>query len=186
MEVILLEKMGKIGDVGDQINVKAGYARNFLFPLSKAIPATKENIATFEARKEELMAKAAEKLKGEEKRAAQLGGIVVTIEANASDEGKLYGSVGTREIADAATTGGFEIDKSEVELPEGALGETGEYDITITLSPEVSTEIKVVIASTSGAAPDAVDGAIDVEEDSEVIVPEGSDAAEAIEEEKND
>ena len=155
MEVILLEKMGKIGDVGDQVNVKAGYARNFLFPLSKAIPATKENIATFEARKEELMAKAAEKLKGEEKRAAQLGGIVVTIEANASDEGKLYGSVGTREIADAATTGGFEIDKSEVELPEGALQQTGEYEITIHLSPEVSTEIKLVISST-GSAADAV------------------------------
>jgi len=186
MEVILLEKMGKVGDVGDQITVKAGYARNYLFPFSKAIPATKENIATFEARRGELLKKAAEKLEGEQKRAALLSGVVVTIEANASDEGKLYGSVGTREIAKAASDAGHVIDKSEVELPEGALGETGEYDITITLSPEVSTEIKVVIASTSGAAPDAVDGAIDVEEDSEVIVPEGSDAAEAIEEEKND
>lgn len=177
MEVILLEKMGKIGDIGDKITVKAGYARNFLFPQSKAIAATKENIATFEERKGELMAKAAEKMQGEQKRAAQLGGIVITIEANASDEGKLYGSVGTREIATAATAGGFEIDKSEVELPEGALQETGEYDITIHLSPEVSTEIKVIITSQSGSSPDAVDGGIDAEEDSEVIVPAGSDAA---------
>lgn len=183
MEVILLEKMGKIGDVGDQVNVKAGYARNFLFPYSKAIPATRENIAEFESRKEELLKAAADKLQGEQKRAAQLDGIVVSIEVNASDEGKLYGSVGTREIADAATAGGFEIDKSEVELPEGALQEVGEYDITITLSPEVSTEIKVAITST-GTAPDAVDGAIDAEEASEVIVPEGSPAAEAIEEEE--
>ena len=155
MDVILLEKMGKIGDVGDQVSVKAGYARNFLFPFSKAIPATKENIAEFESRKEELLKAAAEKLQGEQKRAAQLTGIIVTIEANASDEGKLYGSVGTREIADAASAGGFEIDKSEVELPEGALQEVGQYDITITLSPEVSTEIKLAIVNIGGTA-DAV------------------------------
>ncbi len=155
MEVILLEKMGKVGDVGDQITVKAGYARNYLFPFSKAIPATKENIATFEARRGELLKKAAEKLEGEQKRAALLSGVVVTIEANASDEGKLYGSVGTREIAKAASDAGHVIDKSEVELPEGALQQTGEYEITIHLSPEVSTEIKLVISST-GSAADAV------------------------------
>jgi len=182
MDVILLENMGKIGDVGDQVSVKSGFARNFLFPQSKAIPATKANIAEFEVRKEEIMKAAAEKLQGEEKRAAQIGGIVVTIDVNASEEGKLYGSVGTREIAEAATAGGFEIDKSEVELPEGALQEVGEYDVTITLSPEVSTEIKVAITST-GNTPDAVDGAIDAEEDSEVIVPEDSSAAEAAAEE---
>lgn len=160
MEVILLEKMGKVGDVGDQITVKAGYARNYLFPFSKAIPATKENIATFEARKGELLKKAAEKMEGEKKRAALLSGIVVTIEANASDEGKLYGSVGTREIVKAAANIGHTIDKSEVELPEGPLQHTGDYDITIHLSPEVSTEIKVVIAAL-GSSPDAV-----IEEDS--------------------
>lgn len=184
MEVILLEKMGKIGDVGDQVSVKAGYARNFLFPQSKAIPATKENIATFEARKDELMKAAAEKLQGEQKRAAQLTGIVVTIEANAREDGNLYGSVGTREIADAATAGGFEIDKSEVELPEGALQAIGEYDVTITLGPEVSTEIKVVI--NNSASTESTDGIIDAEEDTEVIVPEDSPAADAIEEESGD
>jgi len=91
---------------------------------------------------------------------------------NASDEGKLYGSVGTREIADAASAAGHEIDKSEVELPEGALGETGEYDITITLSPEVSTEIKVAIVAT-GSAPDAVEEIIEPEAAAEEAAPEG-------------
>lgn len=184
MEVILLEKMGKIGDVGDQVTVKAGYARNFLFPQSKAIPATKDNIATFESRKEELLKAAAEKLQGEQKRAAQLTGIVLTIEANAREDGNLYGSVGTREIADAATAGGFEIDKSEVELPEGALQAVGEYDVTITLGPEVSTEIKVIINNSTAA--ESGDGDIDVEADSEVIVPEDSVAAEALQEAEDD
>ena len=155
MNVILLEKMGKIGDVGDQVTVKSGYARNYLFPFSKAIPATKQNVAEFDVRKDELLKVAAEKMQGEEKRAALLAGISVTIEANASEEGKLYGSVGTREITDAVATIGHEIDKSEVELPDGALHEVGEYNITLIMSPEVNTEIKVTIVA-SGAGPDAV------------------------------
>lgn len=155
MEVILLEKMGKVGDVGDQVTVKAGFARNFLFPQSKAIPATKENIATFDARKDELLKAAAEKLQGEQKRAAQINGLVVVIEANASDDGRLYGSIGTREIAAAALEAGKEVDKSEVDLPEGALHELGEYDITLHLGPEVTAEIKVKIVAT-GQGADAV------------------------------
>ena len=166
MEVILLEKMGKIGDVGDQVTVKAGYARNYLFPYSKAIPATRENVATFEARKDELLKAAAEKMEGEQKRAAQMAGLVLTIEANASEDGKLYGSVGTREIATAAAEAGQEVDKSEVELPEGALQDVGEYDITITLSPEVSTEIKVVIAA-SGQGADSVIEEVEAQEAAE-------------------
>jgi len=159
MEVILLEKMGKIGDVGDQVTVKAGFARNFLFPFSKAIPATKQNIAEFDSRREELMKAAAEKMEGEKKRAALITGLVLTIEANAREDGKLYGSVGTREIADAAAAAGHEIDKSEVELPEGALHYVGEHDITINLSTEVSTEIKVIVTS-GGSEPDSVIEAI--------------------------
>ena len=162
MEVILLEKIGKAGDVGDQITVKAGYARNFLLPYSKAIPATKENIAEFDVRKDGLLKAAAEKMQGEEKRAALLAGLVLTIEANASEEGKLYGSVGTREITSAASDAGHDIDKSEVKLPEGALHEVGKYEVTISLSPEVSTNIKVVIVS-SGLADDVVEGAMDEE-----------------------
>jgi large subunit ribosomal protein L9 len=173
MDVILLEKMGKIGDVGDQITVKAGYARNFLFPYSKAIPATKQNVVEFESRREELLKNASEKMQGEEKRAAQLAGISLTIEANASEEGKLYGSVGTREITDAAAANGHEIDKSEVELPDGPLHEVGEFDVTLILSPEVSTEIKVTIVA-SGAGPDAV---IEPEESAEEEAPAESEGA---------
>ncbi|MFT5320858.1 MAG: large subunit ribosomal protein L9 [Pseudohongiellaceae bacterium] len=174
MDVILLQKMGKAGDVGDQITVKAGYARNYLFPFSKAIRASKQNIAEFEVRKVELLKAAAEKMSGENKRAALLTGLVLTIEANASDDGKLYGSIGTREIAAAAGEAGHEIDKSEVELPEGALHELGHYDVTISLSPEVSTEIKVAITST-GQSADAVEGAMDEQ-------PAADDAADSTDE----
>src|SRR5690606_27481639 len=133
MEVILLEKVGRVGNVGDKINVKAGYARNFLFPFAKAIPATTENLADFEARKAELMKAAAEKQAAAQARADKLEGLTVTIEANAGDEGKLFGSVGTRDIADAVTAAGQKVEKSEVLLPDGALREVGEYEVQLSL-----------------------------------------------------
>lgn len=134
-----------MGNVGDKVNVRAGYARNFLFPFSKAIPATKENLADFEARKAELMKIAAEKLVAAQTRAAGLANLLVTIEANAGDEGKLFGSVGTRDIADAITAAGHEVEKSEVLLPDGALRETGEWEVTLSLGSEVTVEIKLSI-----------------------------------------
>ena len=106
MEVILLEKLGRSGGVGDKVSVKSGYARNFLFPYGKAIPATKDNLANFEARRAELLKAAAEKLAGAQSRADKLNGMAITISANAGDEGKLFGSVGTRDIADALVTHG--------------------------------------------------------------------------------
>lgn len=145
MEVILLEKVGRVGNVGDKINVKAGYARNFLFPFAKAIPATKENLADFEARKAELMKAAADKQAAAQARAGKLEGLTVTIEANAGDEGKLFGSVGTRDIADAVTAAGQKVEKSEVLLPDGALREVGEYEVQLSLGSEVLTTIKVNI-----------------------------------------
>jgi large subunit ribosomal protein L9 len=145
MEVILLEKVGRMGNVGDKVNVKSGYARNFLFPYSKAIPATRENLADFEARKAELLKVAAEKQAVAQTRAAKLSGLVITIEANAGDEGKLFGSVGTRDISDAVNTAGHAIEKSEVLLPDGALRELGEYDVSLALGSEVSVEIKLHI-----------------------------------------
>lgn len=147
MEVILLEKVGRVGNVGDKINVKAGYARNFLFPFAKAIPATKENLADFEARKAELMKAAAAKLATAQARADKLNGLSVRIEANAGDEGKLFGSVGTRDIADAVTTAGQKVEKSEVLLPMGALRETGEFEVTLALGSEVTAAIKVSIVA---------------------------------------
>ena len=145
MEVILLEKVGRVGNVGDKINVKAGYARNFLFPFAKAIPATKENLADFEARKAELMKAAADKQAAAQARADKLNGLEIRIEANAGDEGKLFGSVGTRDIADAVTAAGQKVEKSEVLLPDGALREVGEYEVELALGSEVFATIKISI-----------------------------------------
>lgn len=147
MEVILLEKMGRTGSVGDKINVKAGYARNFLFPYGKAIPATRENLANFEARKAELLKAAADKHSLALARAEKLNGLVVTISANAGDEGKLFGSVGTRDIAEAITAAGHQVGKSEVLLPFGALRETGQFDISLSLGSDVTTTVKLAIVA---------------------------------------
>ena len=145
MEVILLEKVGRTGNVGDKISVKSGYARNFLFPYAKAIPATKENLADFETRKAGLMKVAADKLATAQARAAKLNGVSIRIEANAGDEGKLFGSVGTRDIADALTAAGQAVEKSEVLLPLGALREIGEFEVSISLGSEVTTMIKLTV-----------------------------------------
>jgi large subunit ribosomal protein L9 len=148
MEVILLEKLGRSGGVGDKLNVKAGYARNFLFPYGKAIPASKENLANFEARKAELLKVAGEKLAAAQARADKLNGMAITISANAGDEGKLFGSIGTRDIADALTAAGQQVAKIEVLLPTGALRETGEFEVSLSLGSEVTTSIKLTIVGT--------------------------------------
>jgi len=145
MEVILLEKVGRMGNVGDKANVKSGYARNYLFPYAKAIPATKENLANFEARKVELLAVAATKLVAAQARATKLNGLRITIEANAGEEGKLFGSVGTRDIADAITLAGQPVEKSEVLLPGGALREIGEFQVALSLGSEVSATIQLLV-----------------------------------------
>ncbi|WP_299776356.1 50S ribosomal protein L9 [uncultured Pseudoteredinibacter sp.] len=141
MEVILLEKVGKLGGIGDRVVVKAGFGRNYLVPQGKAVPATKENVADFEARRADLEAAAAEKKAAAEARGEKLTDLTVTIEANAGDEGKLFGSIGTRDIADAITKTGVEVAKSEVKLPEGVLREVGEYQIDIQLHAEVTVAV---------------------------------------------
>ncbi len=146
MEVILLEKVGKLGGLGDQVNVKPGYGRNFLLPYGKAVVATEANIAEFESRRAELEAQAAEIKAEAEARAAALGEIELSIGAKAGDEGKLFGSIGTRDIAEALTSAGVEADKSEVRLPEGAIRHVGEFDVDIQVHPEVTATIKLVIA----------------------------------------
>ena len=147
MELILLEKIQNLGDLGDIVNVKSGYGRNFLIPQGKAIPATEANIADFEARRAELEAAAAEKKAAAEARAEKVAELAVTIEANAGDEGKLFGSIGTKDIADAITAAGAEVEKSEVRLPEGALRHTGEFEVAIQLHPEVTATIKLAIVA---------------------------------------
>ena len=145
MEVILLEKVGKLGNVGDKVAVKAGFGRNFLIPQGKALPATEGNVAEFEARRAELEAAAADKKSAAEARAEKLAELTVTIAANAGDEGKLFGSIGTRDIAEAITAAGVEVSKAEVRLPEGALRELGEYDIDVQLHSEVTQAVKLVV-----------------------------------------
>ncbi|ATC99541.1 MAG: 50S ribosomal protein L9 [Pseudomonadota bacterium] len=146
MQVILLDKIGNLGALGDQVSVKAGYARNFLFPKGKAVPATKANIESFEARRAELEAKVAEELAASQARAEKLEALAeVTLVSKAGDEGKLFGSIGTRDIADAITAVGLEVAKSEVRLPNGTIRETGEFDVAIQLHSEVTTTIKVIV-----------------------------------------
>ena len=146
MDIILLDKVANLGGLGDQVNVKSGYARNFLFPQGKAVPATKSNVEKFEARRAELEEKIAEELSAAQAKAEKLEALEeVTIAAPAGDEGKLFGSIGTRDIADAITAAGVEVAKSDVRLPTGTLRETGEYDIDVQLHTDVAATVKVVI-----------------------------------------
>ncbi|MFD1215829.1 MULTISPECIES: 50S ribosomal protein L9 [Microbulbifer] len=145
MEVILLDKVGKLGNVGDRVEVKAGFGRNFLLPTGKAVLANAANVAEFEAKRAELEAAAAAKVSEAESRAEKLTDLVVTIAANAGDEGKLFGSIGTRDIAEAITAAGVAVEKAEVKLPEGALRELGEFDVDVQLHSDVITTVKVVV-----------------------------------------
>ncbi len=148
MEVILLEKVRNLGNLGEQINVKSGYGRNFLIPQGKAVMATKENVAKFEERRAELEAKAAELLAAAEARAAKLAELgAVTIAANAGDEGKLFGSIGAGDIADAISAAGVEVAKSEVKLPEGSIRNTGEFELMIQLHTDVSQNVNVTVVA---------------------------------------
>lgn len=147
MDVILLEKVGKLGSIGDKVAVKAGFGRNFLIPQGKAVFATAANLADFEQRRAELEAAAADKLGKAEARAAELAKLAsVTISAVAGDEGKLFGSIGARDVADAVSAAGVELAKSEVKMPEGPLRELGDFEVSIQLHSDLSTSIQVVVA----------------------------------------
>ncbi len=147
MNVILLEKVGRLGGLGDQVNVKPGYGRNYLIPLGKAVPANAINIAEFEKRRAELESAAAEKKAIAEARAVKIAELSITIGANAGDEGKLFGSIGTRDIAQAISDAGVEVAKSEVRLPTGAIRELGEYEIDIQLGSEVVATVKLAVVA---------------------------------------
>jgi large subunit ribosomal protein L9 len=161
MNVILLQKIGKLGEIGDTATVKAGYARNFLFPQGKAIPATKSNLVDFEGRKSELLAAHDAKLAASQKRAELVNGVSVTIEVNASDEGHLFGSVGTREIADAVNAiAGSDIAKSEVLLPNGAIRELGEAEVVLDLGRGVHATVSLAVVGLKSAAGVSDDGSV--------------------------
>lgn len=145
MELILLEKVQNLGDLGDKVNVKPGYGRNYLVPSGKAVPATAENLADFEARRAELEKMAWQKLTTAEERKSALEGLEITLSANASDEGKLYGSIGPREIALAVSDKGIQLEKAEVVMGEGPIRYTGEHLVPVHLHADVETEIKVIV-----------------------------------------
>lgn len=145
MDVILLEKVRNLGNLGDQVRVKPGYGRNFLIPSGKAVPATKPNIEKFEARRAELERTQADLLAKATARGEAMNGLVVTISQKAGAEGKLYGSVGTVDISEAVTAAGQELARQEIRLPEGAFRNIGEYDVEIHLHTDVKATIRVNI-----------------------------------------
>ncbi|MDZ4297410.1 MAG: 50S ribosomal protein L9 [Moraxellaceae bacterium] len=147
MQVILLERIKGLGALGTKVDVKPGYGRNFLIPQGKALPATVKNLADFEVRRAELERQEAATLAAANARAEQLAAITVTVFSKAGDEGKLFGSVGNRDIADAVVAAGVELDRSEVRLPEGPLRHTGEFDIAVQLHSDVMASVKVVVTA---------------------------------------
>lgn len=147
MDVILLDKIGKLGGLGDQVTVKPGYGRNYLVPYGLAVPATKENIQAFQAQRAELEAQAAERKAVAEARAEQLNDIELSLVSKAGDEGKLFGSIGPRDLAEAISSAGIEVAKSEVRMPQGPIRQTGEYDIDLHLHAEVAATVRVVVVA---------------------------------------
>ena len=145
MEIILLQKVDNVGGIGDLVRVKSGYARNYLIPQGKATLATAENKAKFELRRAELEAKAAAELSAAQARAKKLEGLVLKIVMQAGTEGKLFGSVGTVDIAEAIAKQSVEVERSEIRLPDGPLRVVGDHQVDLHLHTDVNVEIKVVI-----------------------------------------
>ena len=150
MQVILLQRIVNLGKLGETVDVKSGYGRNYLIPQGKALPATPANVEKFEARRAELEAIEAEELAAAQKRADALTDVNVIMRAKSGEDGKLFGSIGTRDIADALTKSGLEVDRAEVKLPEGTLGQVGEYNVDIQLHHDIFASILVTILSEDG------------------------------------
>lgn len=147
MDIILLQRIKNLGKLGDKVSVKAGYGRNYLIPQGQAVAATEANTLAFEARRAELEKAEADVLVTLQARASQLDEVNIVITAKAGDEGKLFGSIGTRDIADALTNAGLAVDRAEVRLPNGALRNTGEFNIVIQLHHDVAAEVLVTIVA---------------------------------------
>jgi len=147
MEVILLQKVANLGNIGDRVKVRSGFGRNFLLPQGKATLATPENVARFEARRAELERQAREHLSSASERAEAMKDFKLTIHAKAGTEGKLFGSIGTSDIAEAATRAGFNVERSEVRLPHGPLRMVGEHSVNLHLHADVDVPVHVTIVA---------------------------------------
>ena len=160
MNVILLEKIAKLGDIGEAVNVRSGFARNFLFPKGKAVPATRRNLEEFEQRRTELLAAHNEKIAHARGRAEKLADLAIRLEVNASDEGRLFGSVSSREVADAVNEkAGSDLARSEVILPGGSIRQCGDYEVTADLGFEVTATFALAVANRNAPAEAAEAGA---------------------------
>ncbi len=147
MKVILLERLGSTGAIGDEVQVKNGYARNYLIPQGKAVRATVENRAHFESRRVEIMKADADRLSSARGRAEELADVAITIAGRTTEEGRLYGSIGVREISDALERAGHQVERREIDLADGNIREPGQYQVRLLLHPEVSTSIGVLVIS---------------------------------------
>jgi large subunit ribosomal protein L9 len=147
MEIILLQKVANLGNIGDRVKVKPGYGRNFLLPQGKATLATPDNVAKFEARRAELEKAAGDELSAAQSRATKLAGFKLTLTAKAGGEGKLFGSVGTSDIAEATRKAGFDVERSEVRLPHGPIRQAGEHVVQIHLHTDVTVDLPVTIVA---------------------------------------
>jgi len=147
MEVILLEKIANLGNLGDKVTIKSGYGRNYLVPQGKAVAATAKKIAEFEERRAELEKAAAEKLNAAQKLGNELSKLEIVITHKAGDEGRLFGSVGTHNIAEAITAAGTVVEKQQIRLPHGAIRHIGEYPIDINLHSDVIVTLTIKIAA---------------------------------------
>jgi large subunit ribosomal protein L9 len=147
MEIILLQKVANLGNIGDRVKVKAGYGRNFLLPQGKATLATADNVAKFEARRTELEKAAGDELSGAQARASKLEGFKLTLTAKAGGEGKLFGSIGTSDVAEACQRAGHKIERSEVRLPHGPIRQAGEHIVHLHLHTDVTVDLPVVVVA---------------------------------------
>jgi large subunit ribosomal protein L9 len=172
MEVILLEKVDNLGNIGDLVKVRAGYGRNFLLPKGKATLATPDNVAAFEARRAELENREVGELVAATERAAQLESLNLTLTANAGAEGKLFGSIGTIDIVEACSEAGVPVQRSEVRLPDGPVRTTGEHEIEIHLHTDVNVKITITVIGKESA--DYLDD------------PDGEESIESIENEQSE
>jgi large subunit ribosomal protein L9 len=147
MDVILLQKVANLGNIGDRVKVRSGYGRNYLLPGGKATLATPDNVKRFEARREELEKLAREQLSGAEERAAAMKDFKLTITAKAGTEGKLFGSIGTSDVAEALTKAGFKVERSEVRMPNGPLRTVGEHSVGLHLHADIDVPLTVLIVA---------------------------------------
>jgi large subunit ribosomal protein L9 len=176
MQVILLEKIENLGDIGDQVSVRPGFGRNYLLPQGKATIASKENIALFEAKRTELLAKQEEELSAAQSRAAQFTNLAVSITAKVGSEGKLFGSLGTVDIAEACTAEGVELQRSEVRLPDGPLRTVGQHEVELHLHSDVNVTITINVVGEAGEELPDPDADGDAESSADNIDESGDDA----------